>query len=198
MPLSEQEQKLLDEMERSLYHNDADFVSAVNAGRGKLNYGALVLGILLAVVGLVVVIVGVITHLLIVGLLGFVAMFPACCWRSVPRSRPSAVPSPGREPRHRRAAPHPRPTSWTDSTSAGTSARIARSRPRAHPPPPTSTSGADLRVGPFFGVSEPFFSARAENPSIFLHQEIARDCADLGIKNGTGRRKIIVWWCEVE
>ena len=59
MPLSEQEQRLLDEMERSLYHNDADFVSAVNAGRGKLNYGALVLGILLAVVGL----------------LGFVAMF---------------------------------------------------------------------------------------------------------------------------
>jgi UPF0716 family protein affecting phage T7 exclusion len=75
MPLSEQEQKLLDEMERSLYHNDADFVSAVNAGRGRLNYGALVLGILLAVAGLVVVIVGVITHLLIVGLLGFVAMF---------------------------------------------------------------------------------------------------------------------------
>jgi UPF0716 family protein affecting phage T7 exclusion len=75
MPLSEQEQKLLDEMERSLYHNDADFVSAVNAGRGRLNYGALVLGILLAVAGLVVVIVGVITHLLVVGLLGFVAMF---------------------------------------------------------------------------------------------------------------------------
>jgi len=75
MPLSEQEQKLLDEMERSLYHNDADFVSAVNAGRGRLNYGALVLGILLAVAGLVVVIVGVITHLLVVGLAGFVAMF---------------------------------------------------------------------------------------------------------------------------
>jgi UPF0716 family protein affecting phage T7 exclusion len=50
-------------------------VSAVNAGRGRLNYGALVLGILLAVAGLVVVIVGVITHLLVVGLLGFVAMF---------------------------------------------------------------------------------------------------------------------------
>jgi hypothetical protein len=75
MPLSEQEQKLLDEMERSLYHNDADFVSAVNASRGKLNYGALVLGILLAVVGLVVVIVGVITHFLIIGLVGFVGMF---------------------------------------------------------------------------------------------------------------------------
>jgi predicted lipid-binding transport protein (Tim44 family) len=75
MPLSEQEQKLLDEMERSLYHNDADFVSAVGSGRGRLNYGALVLGILMAIVGLVVVIVGVIIHLPIVGILGFVVMF---------------------------------------------------------------------------------------------------------------------------
>ncbi|WP_375389251.1 DUF3040 domain-containing protein, partial [uncultured Amnibacterium sp.] len=29
MPLSEQEQRLLDEMERSLYHGDADFVASV-------------------------------------------------------------------------------------------------------------------------------------------------------------------------
>lgn len=75
MPLSEQEQKLLDEMERSLYHNDADFVSAVGNGSGRLNYGALVLGILLAVIGLVVVIVGVSSRLPIVGVLGFVVMF---------------------------------------------------------------------------------------------------------------------------
>lgn len=75
MPLSEQEQKLLDEMERSLYHNDADFVSAVGNGRGRLNYGALVLGILLAVVGLVVVIVGVSSRLPVVGIIGFVVMF---------------------------------------------------------------------------------------------------------------------------
>src|SRR3978361_900553 len=75
MPLSEQEQKLLDEMERSLYHNDADFVSAVGGGRGKLNYGSLVLGVLLAIVGLAVVIVGVVLHAPIVGILGFVVMF---------------------------------------------------------------------------------------------------------------------------
>ena len=35
MPLSEQEQRLLDEMERSLYHNDADFVATVGAARGR-------------------------------------------------------------------------------------------------------------------------------------------------------------------
>ncbi len=75
MPLSEQEQRLLDEMERSLYHNDADFVSAVSGGRGRLNYGALVLGILVGILGLGVVIAGVIFHQPIIGLVGFVAMF---------------------------------------------------------------------------------------------------------------------------
>ena len=63
MPLSEQEQRLLDEMERSLYHNDADFVSAVGGGRGRLNYGALVLGILVGILGLGIVIGGVLLAL---------------------------------------------------------------------------------------------------------------------------------------
>ncbi|MCS5719805.1 DUF3040 domain-containing protein [Herbiconiux sp. CPCC 205763] len=75
MPLSEQEQRLLDEMERSLYHNDADFVSAVGGGRGRLNYGALVLGILVGILGLGIVIGGVIFHQPLIGLVGFVAMF---------------------------------------------------------------------------------------------------------------------------
>jgi hypothetical protein len=75
MPLSEQEQRLLDEMERSLYHNDADFVSAVGGGRGRLNYGALVLGILVGILGLGIVIGGVIFHQPWIGLVGFVAMF---------------------------------------------------------------------------------------------------------------------------
>lgn len=92
MPLSEQEQKLLDEMERSLYHNDADFVSAVGNGRGRLNYGALVLGILLAVVGLVVVIVGVSSRLPIVGIVGFVVMFTGV----LVALRPSRATTPGR------------------------------------------------------------------------------------------------------
>ncbi|SDZ10832.1 DUF3040 domain-containing protein [Herbiconiux ginsengi] len=75
MPLSEQEQRLLDEMERSLYHNDADFVSAVGGGRGRLNYGALVLGILVGILGLGIVIGGVIFHQPLIGLVGFIAMF---------------------------------------------------------------------------------------------------------------------------
>ena len=35
MPLSEHEQRLLEEMERNLYHHDADFVATVGNRRGK-------------------------------------------------------------------------------------------------------------------------------------------------------------------
>jgi hypothetical protein len=75
MPLSEQEQRLLDEMERSLYHNDADDVTTVGARRGRPNYTAVVLGVLAGAVGLVLLVVGVIVRQPIVGLLGFALMF---------------------------------------------------------------------------------------------------------------------------
>ena len=75
MPLSEQEQRLLDEMERSLYHNDADDVTTVGGRRGRANYTAIVLGVLAGVVGLALLVVGVIVRLPVVGVLGFAAMF---------------------------------------------------------------------------------------------------------------------------
>ena len=75
MPLSEQEQRLLDEMERSLYHGDGDFVASVGRTRGGVNYTALVGGVLLALGGVGVLLAGVALHAWIVGVLGFVAMF---------------------------------------------------------------------------------------------------------------------------
>ena len=45
MPLSEQEQRLLDEMERHLMRNDADVVSAPRDGR-SLSYRNIVYGII--------------------------------------------------------------------------------------------------------------------------------------------------------
>ena len=75
MPLSEQEQRLLEEMERSLYQNDADFVATVNPRRGKTNYTVLVLGILIAVLGIATLVTGVIVHQPLVGVLGFAIMF---------------------------------------------------------------------------------------------------------------------------
>ncbi len=75
MPLSEQEQRLLDEMERSLYHNDADDVTTVGARRGRPNYTAVALGILAGAIGLVLLVVGVIIRQPVVGIFGFVLMF---------------------------------------------------------------------------------------------------------------------------
>jgi len=75
MPLSEHEQRLLEEMERSLYQNDADFVATVGARRGRPAYRSIVLGILVAVVGVGVLITGVTFQIPIVGILGFVVMF---------------------------------------------------------------------------------------------------------------------------
>ena len=75
MPLSEQEQRLLEEMERSLYQNDADFVATVSSRRGKPNYTILVLGVLVAVLGVATLIAGVVIHQPLVGVLGFAIMF---------------------------------------------------------------------------------------------------------------------------
>ena len=75
MPLSEQEQRLLDEMERNLYQNDADFVATVGAGRGRINYRGIVLGAILFLVGIIVLLAGVGTQNSVVGVLGFAVMF---------------------------------------------------------------------------------------------------------------------------
>ncbi len=94
MPLSEQEQRLLEEMERSLYHNDADFVAAVSARHGKPSYSVVVTGILVGVIGLAVLITGVATRLPIIGVLGFVVMFVGVLIAVTPprRGRVSATP----------------------------------------------------------------------------------------------------------
>jgi hypothetical protein len=75
MPLSEQEQRLLDEMERSLYHGDADFVAAVGRVRTGVNYSALIGGVLLAIAGVGILLGGVLLHAWPVGVIGFLGMF---------------------------------------------------------------------------------------------------------------------------
>ncbi|HEX4057430.1 MAG TPA: DUF3040 domain-containing protein [Galbitalea sp.] len=75
MPLSEQEQRLLEEMERSLYHNDADYVAGAAGSHGKPTYARIVAGVLVGVLGIATLIAGVALHLPIVGVVGFVLMF---------------------------------------------------------------------------------------------------------------------------
>ncbi len=100
MPLSEQEQRLLDEMERHLMHNDADVVTASRDGR-TLSYRNIVYGTVLVLVGLGGLIAGVAGRgaigLVIVGVVGFVFMLGGVILAvtptraSVPRATPAAA-----------------------------------------------------------------------------------------------------------
>lgn len=95
MPLSEQEQRLLEEMERNLYRNDADFVHAVGGVRGRRpNYRSIVLGVLLAVAGIGALIAGVALQLLIVGVVGFALMFGGVLLAITPGKRGAASAAP--------------------------------------------------------------------------------------------------------
>jgi hypothetical protein len=75
MPLSEQEQRLLEEMERSLYHNDADYVAGAAGRHGKPTYTRIVTGVLVGIVGVATLISGVVVRFPILGVIGFVLMF---------------------------------------------------------------------------------------------------------------------------
>ncbi len=88
MPLSEQEQRLLEEMERSLYQNDADFVAP--ARRGRTNYTFVAVGVLVAVVGIAVLVTGVVVRQPLVGILGFVVMFGGVLLAATPRKSGAA------------------------------------------------------------------------------------------------------------
>jgi hypothetical protein len=105
MPLSEQEQRLLEEMERSLYQHDADFVATVGASRGRVNYTMLVAGILVGVLGVAALVTGVVIQQTLVGILGFVVMFIGVLLAVTPSRRAVAAakerPASGNSPRGR-------------------------------------------------------------------------------------------------
>jgi hypothetical protein len=106
MPLSEQEQRLLEEMERSLYQNEGDFVATVNPHHHKTNYTVLVVGVLISLLGITTLLTGVIVHQPVVGVLGFIIMFVGVLLAVAPPHRagsandPTIAPAPRREPRH--------------------------------------------------------------------------------------------------
>lgn len=87
MPLSEHEQRLLDEMERSLYHSEADDVTTVGGGRARPNYTAIAIGIIAGVIGIALLLVGVVTRLPLVGLAGFAIMFAGAMLAIAPPRR---------------------------------------------------------------------------------------------------------------
>jgi Protein of unknown function (DUF3040). len=64
-----------EEMERSLYKNEADVLSAENFGRRAPNYTAIGIGTVVAVVGLIAMIWSVQADQTVVGIIGFVVTF---------------------------------------------------------------------------------------------------------------------------
>lgn len=74
MALSEREQRLLEEMERNLYQNEADIVTTLGDRRAP-NYTAIAVGAIIALVGLVTMVVGVYVDITLVGIAGFVVAF---------------------------------------------------------------------------------------------------------------------------
>lgn len=74
MALSDREQRLLDEMERHLYQSEADVLQTSKAGATKPHYRAIVIGVVLAVVGVGVLVLGVVLHQVLIGIIGFGAM----------------------------------------------------------------------------------------------------------------------------
>jgi len=98
MALSEREQRLLDEMERNLYHSEADVLSTSSGAPQRPQYRAIVIGVVAAVVGLIVLVAGVMLNALIVGVIGFAAMLGGVLFIFSPKQQRSG--SEGENPRN--------------------------------------------------------------------------------------------------
>ncbi|WP_309066353.1 DUF3040 domain-containing protein [Microbacterium sp.] len=102
MPLSEQEQRLLDEMERHLLKNDADVVTAPSGDRA-LSYRNLVYGALLFLAGIGGLIAAVAAReslgaagSIVLGVIAFLAMLGGAMLAFTPVRRPQAAAEPSR------------------------------------------------------------------------------------------------------
>ncbi len=73
MALSEHEKKMLDELERTLYEDDAKFAQRVSTGR-PASAVRVVGGVISAVIGLSVLLFAAVSHVVIFGAVGFVLM----------------------------------------------------------------------------------------------------------------------------
>lgn len=94
MPLSDNEQRLLEQMERALYAEDPKFASAMRgANRRPGVVRRLLIGGAAIVVGLVVLVVGVAQQMVLLGVLGFVGMLAGTAYAvsSQRRSGPVGV-----------------------------------------------------------------------------------------------------------
>jgi Protein of unknown function (DUF3040) len=99
VPLSDHEQRLLDEIEQALYAEDPKFASAVRSARSRSRTRrSITLCVLGVLVGLGLVLVGLVANIIVLSVIGFVLVVGACGWAAQSlRSHPS-VPSDGATP----------------------------------------------------------------------------------------------------
>jgi type VI protein secretion system component VasF len=79
VPLSEHEQRLLDQIEQALYAEDPKFASAVRSARSRSRTRrSIIVAILGALAGLALVLVGLIVSVVVVSVVGFVLVVASC------------------------------------------------------------------------------------------------------------------------
>lgn len=90
MPLSEEEQRLLDEMERNLYGDHTD-VHSPSSTAGRIAPRGIALGLLGIALGIVGLVIGVSSGFFVWGLLGFALMLAGCIAALSMRARPGST-----------------------------------------------------------------------------------------------------------
>lgn len=109
MPLSDHEQRLLEQMERALYAEDPKFADALRKSRSAtMDRKGVAIGAAGILVGLALLVAGVATQIVVLGILGFIGMLGGAflSYRAVTKTveegeagKPGAVP---RAPRPRK------------------------------------------------------------------------------------------------
>lgn len=78
VPLSEHEQRLLDEIEQALYAEDPKFASSVRSARSHRRLrSSMLFGVIGVIVGLGLVLVGLLANVIVVSVVGFVVLVAA-------------------------------------------------------------------------------------------------------------------------
>ncbi|HLS49173.1 MAG TPA: DUF3040 domain-containing protein [Actinomycetaceae bacterium] len=96
MPLSEYEQRVLQQMEQQLRSDDPRFVSQL-AAAPKFGVRRIILGILALIAGLILLVAGVASSLVWLGVLGFIAMLGGVML-AISKPRKGPEPGPGARP----------------------------------------------------------------------------------------------------
>lgn len=104
MPLSEYEQRVLAQMESQLRDADPKLVRSLDS-QSTLDLRRLSIGVVIAIVGLVVLVAGVASHQIWLGVLGFVTMLAGALYAMSRGNGAAAV-----SPKKGTSSPHDKPT----------------------------------------------------------------------------------------